>query len=132
MKNWNASYLDPDTNEVVYHWIDEVKQSKRIKTVKETLDVKVKPSKRIKTVKETPNVKVKKTKVKKTTERAVYGRVKKILSNMPREINGLSPIRSAYKGLYKEDLKLSTTNKNRLLSKYNNIYENLIFIRGNK
>ena len=113
---WNSAYLDIETGEMVYHFIDDTQPSPKKEVTKITTSV---PKK----VLDKPKKEVT------TSERAIFGRMKKMLSTMPRSIEGLSPIRKSYKELYNEDLKLSRANKDRLLSKYNNIYENLVVIK---
>jgi hypothetical protein len=115
----NSAFIDQESGETVYEFIPEV-------TVKEPKKKLLKPLVVEKTTKRVPKKKAK------TTDRAIFGRMKKILEDYPREIEGLAPLRKKYKAIYKEDLAMPREVKNRLLSRYNNIYENLIFIKNQK
>jgi hypothetical protein len=70
---------------------------------------------------------VRKKAVKKVSERAVYGRLKKLLADMPHMVK-ITAIRKAYKDAYKADLKLGKATKDRLLIPYEGQYENLIYL----
>jgi hypothetical protein len=60
------------------------------------------------------------------SERALYGRLKKLLKDMP-EFVKTRDLRDAYKALYSSDFALKKSIRDRLLAKAGTRYENLEF-----
>ena len=129
---WTSVWIEElDSGESITHYCydDEPKSKTTRSGRKATKPVKKSKNDPIGTKKKSVIKKktVRKKAVKKVSERAVYGRLKKLLADMPHMVK-ITAIRKAYKDAYKADLKLGKATKDRLLIPYEGQYENLIYL----